>query len=431
MTRPQHIPPPGAPLVGLSPLLSEISAAANRDDMPPSGLFGRDGTATAPPPQCSLALFQLTGPFVSQSSSGWPAQPGPQWFSAPATRVEYYGSGASPPNTWNTPSGQGDEATTPETVTVWHNAGYQIGDGDTTRTLPALLQSSSSSGPYFYPAAGNGEWVWCYFDESSYVWLALCGFEDIQPFELKGDLGTGGSATAYFMLPDESGPNTDVIVTVYDAPEGSFSALGRDTLNTGSYPTHGGRGKAKYNHATQRWEIICLFEQRWSWNCDFNNTTTVVKSSGTFTELTAAPCTVPYPGNYLIAYTVTIGNFTSGDAPPVCGCMVQPWINHSPGDVYGAANGHFHSPQSYADTPPPPRWVVTIPAGSIDGTNPVADLVLDLPPLTDASGWQWGTIAATAIFSLNRNDVVTLAALSPDCDATANAELTVVYLGPP
>ncbi len=427
MTRPINIPPPGSPLVGLSPLLSHLAATANRDDSPPSGTFGSDGTFTAPPPQCSLALFQLTGPFISQSSSGWPAQPGPVWFSAPATRVEYYPADASPPNTWNTPSGQGDEATTPETATVWHNAGYQIGDSDTTRSLPATLQSTSGGGPYFYPAAGDGEWVWCFYDESAGIWQLLGGFEDIQPFELKGDLTPGGSATAYFLLPDESNVNTNVIVTVYDSPEGSQAALGRDTLNTGSSPTHGARGKAKFNHATQQWEIVCLFQQRWTYASDFHDSTSIPESSGTFTELSGLGCTVPYPGNYLVAYSLTIGNSTSGNAPPVCGCYAQPYINHNPGDVYGAAQSHFHSPQSYGGTYP---WTVTIPIGAIDGTHPTAAVTLDLPPLTDADGWQWGHISDVVILPLNRNDVVTLAALSPDCAATANADMTVVYLGP-
>ncbi len=85
MTRPASIPPPGSPLVGLSPLLAQIAAAANRDDMPPSGTFAREGTATAPPPQVSIALFELTGPFgpgPAAAPYAYHPQPNSSWVCA-------------------------------------------------------------------------------------------------------------------------------------------------------------------------------------------------------------------------------------------------------------------------------------------------------------------------------------------------------------
>ena len=148
MTRPVDIPPPGAPLVGLSPLLSEIAAAANRDDMPAGGLFGSEGTATAPPPQVSIGLFKLSSVFQSGTPSPtWTDAPGDAWHWATATRVEYY---AGSPNTWNTPADQGDEATTPDTETIW--------------APNAMLQTA---------AGANGEYVWCFYDEGPGCWVLL------------------------------------------------------------------------------------------------------------------------------------------------------------------------------------------------------------------------------------------------------------------
>ena len=65
---------------------------------------------------------------------------------APACGVEYYAGGA---NTWNTPAGQGDSDTMPETVTV---------------CAAAMLQST---------AAQEGEWVWCFYDEGPGAGLCL------------------------------------------------------------------------------------------------------------------------------------------------------------------------------------------------------------------------------------------------------------------
>ena len=152
MTRPISIPPPGSPLVGLGAILSEIASAAGREDAPQSGLIGSEGTITAPPPQCSIALFQLTGPFLSGSiSPTWANAPGAAWYHANATRVEYYSATASPANTWNTPADQGDTATTPEIVQVWAPA--------------ALIQANLT--------IETKERVWCFYDEGPGAWVMM------------------------------------------------------------------------------------------------------------------------------------------------------------------------------------------------------------------------------------------------------------------
>jgi hypothetical protein len=160
MTRPAHIPPPGSPLVGLSETLSEIAAAASRDNIPPSGIFGGEGTATAPPPQASLALFQLTGAFVAGPPPDWTvACPNGNWFCAPATRVEYYAGSA---NEWATPAEEDDSDTTPETVYVWAPASYNYngtpGSGNITGSNPGY-------------AAGTRHW--CFYDEGPGCWCIL------------------------------------------------------------------------------------------------------------------------------------------------------------------------------------------------------------------------------------------------------------------
>ncbi len=154
MTRPLVIPPPGSPLVGLGPLLAGIATAANRDDMPPSGIVGREGLLTAPPPQCSLALFELTGSFAAgPPSPTWPDAPTDTWYCAPATRVEYYPATAATPNTWQTPAEQGDEDTYPEEVTIW-------APGQPASEQPAL-------------AAQSGDRVWCFYDEGPGAWVFI------------------------------------------------------------------------------------------------------------------------------------------------------------------------------------------------------------------------------------------------------------------
>ena len=94
---------------------------------------------------------------------------------------------------WNTPDGADDGETTPDTITVWAPTGYQLGDEDSDRALPTALQDDSGSGPYFYPPAGNGEWILCLYDEPSGCWIATQPFEDILGIELKADLTPGGS----------------------------------------------------------------------------------------------------------------------------------------------------------------------------------------------------------------------------------------------
>ena len=95
MTRPSRNPAAGSPLVGLSLLLAAIAAAANRDDMPPSGIFGSEGTATAPPPQVSIGLSSSPARFhAGPPSADLASRAEQQLVLRTATRVEYYAGAA-------------------------------------------------------------------------------------------------------------------------------------------------------------------------------------------------------------------------------------------------------------------------------------------------------------------------------------------------
>lgn len=150
MTRPADIPPSGSPLVGLSPVLSRIAATANRDDAPPSGIFGSEGTATAPPPQCSIGLFKLTGPFVN-SPPPWDNAPSSTWWFAQAEQVEYYPGDATPPSTWNTPGDQGDSETATDDQVIWAPGNK--------------IQNAT--------IAQSGERVWCFYDDRALAWVMI------------------------------------------------------------------------------------------------------------------------------------------------------------------------------------------------------------------------------------------------------------------
>jgi len=210
MTRPANIPQPGAPLVGLGGVLSQIAQAANCDDMPSSGAFGREGTATAPGPQTSIALFQLTGPFCN-SPAPWANAPANNWWFAQATRVEYYSGTATPPNTWNTPADEGDSDTTPETTSVWAPA--------------ALVQSD-------IPIEAN-ERVWCFYDEGPGVWVVIArsqtvsyGYATAPSQDISGSDG--------YSLPSFNSPDT----TAMEAGDGTSGIL--ETTIPGTYLILGG-----------------------------------------------------------------------------------------------------------------------------------------------------------------------------------------------
>lgn len=147
MTRPVDTPQAGEPLMGLSDHLAALARLASGEDMPPSGVFGQQGTASAPPPQVSVGLFKLTSGFQSGTPSpNWTSAPGSAFSWATASRVEYYPES----NTWNTPADESDSGTTPEDLTVWAPA--------------AMLQST---------AAKEGEYVWCFYDEGPGAWVIL------------------------------------------------------------------------------------------------------------------------------------------------------------------------------------------------------------------------------------------------------------------
>ena len=61
-----HIPPAGSPLAppgqpgAFRRVLAGIADAAGRQDAMQNGLAGSEGTITAPPPQLSIGLFQLS-----------------------------------------------------------------------------------------------------------------------------------------------------------------------------------------------------------------------------------------------------------------------------------------------------------------------------------------------------------------------------------
>jgi len=217
MTRPFNIPSPGAPLVGLSKLLSGIAETANRDDMPAAGTFGGDGTNILPTPQVSIGLFQVTSRWSGGSLPDgltWPLLPDiDQWQWAAATRVEYYPDTAA----WNTPSGADDDVTVPENIYLWHQAGLPPGSVDPDRDLPEEMQTAGD----FVPAVGVGQWIWCFYDEGPGCWVALQPFEDILRVKLTSDWYACGTATADILISlgdaDEwMGFDTGCAIVVYD-----------------------------------------------------------------------------------------------------------------------------------------------------------------------------------------------------------------------
>jgi hypothetical protein len=274
MTHPAF-PSPGTPIAGRGPnspsgVLRSILAAAV--SAPPgtqlaNGIAGPGGIQDAPAIGVELALMEITTAWAYDLSQV-PGNPGgdqdaswsyPQNCAYAQAKIVIYTQGGAWLAYTGDSSQDGDNADNdPILETVWHPSGYQLGSGDgKTRAFALALQSTSGSGPYFYPAVNVGEYVWCIRDKTSGQWLVQQPFEDIQPIELKDDLAPGGSATAYLMKPDESDANTDShlgTIAVYDTPEGNRRALGRDTLTN----SHGARGKAKYNHSTQQWEILSL-----------------------------------------------------------------------------------------------------------------------------------------------------------------------------
>ncbi len=218
-TRPD-IPPPGTPLSTpgqLHDVLDWLAAGAGRQDWPQHGIVATEGTATTPGPQVSLALFKLTGRWTNAAlpaGQSWPYQPSPaNWHYAPATRVEYYPAAG----TWNTAADQGDTATAAESGYVWHQAGLQLGSADPARSLPAAIEAAGD----FMPAVGNGQWVWCFYDEGPGCWVVLQPFEDIVRVKLTQDLYACGWATAVILLAANDitsgdGFYTSAQLTVYD-----------------------------------------------------------------------------------------------------------------------------------------------------------------------------------------------------------------------
>ncbi|MGO9114401.1 MAG: hypothetical protein ACLP9L_34730 [Thermoguttaceae bacterium] len=240
LSRPQ-IPPPGSPLPppgspgALGQVLTEIASAAAREDAPNNGLVGRAGTYTAPPPQTSIALFQLTGNFNDDDLADgqtWPFQPDASWFHANATRVEYY-SGAQQ---WDIPLSSGDSSSgtsVPETACVWHNAGCQIDSVDHDREMPAAMQGSGQ----FMPAVGSGAWVWCFYDEGPGCWVVLQPFEDIIRVQLTTNWYACCKADANILIatgdaPSDSGSSssgtTDTSCVVFNT---GYTVACYDTVN--------------------------------------------------------------------------------------------------------------------------------------------------------------------------------------------------------
>src|ERR1700691_5934603 len=145
MTQPFFIPDSGTPIgeqIGeLHRILTELAEQAGREDAMQSGIVAIGAAATSPPPQCSIGLFKITGKWTQADLGGldWPTMPSlSKWLYAPATRVEYY----SAAQTWNTPTDEGDGATTPESGYIWHQAGMQLDSVDPGRLMPASLEAA-------------------------------------------------------------------------------------------------------------------------------------------------------------------------------------------------------------------------------------------------------------------------------------------------
>jgi hypothetical protein len=185
----------------LGEILGGISRDANREDYPFSGVTGADGTTTAPGPQCSIALFKLTGTF--SVGPPYPNTPGNNWWYCPATKVEYYPAGASIPNNWATPSDEGDSATTPDQECVW--------------APNAMFQNSS--------IASSGDFVWCWFDDSALVWVII----GQAPPRVQGYADGGGGS-----IPADPNDWTAVGAAVFTAPIGG-TYLVAYTVGVGSF----------------------------------------------------------------------------------------------------------------------------------------------------------------------------------------------------
>ena len=139
---------------------------------------------------------------------------------AAATRLEYYPSA----NNWSTPGPAGDTATKAETVNIWHNAGLQLGSVDSSRELPIALEEAD----VYMPAAGNGQWVWCLYDEGPGCWVVLQPFEDIIRVRFTQNFYACQSATAVLVLA----PNDITLDTSFYTSAG---LVVYDPLNTITY----------------------------------------------------------------------------------------------------------------------------------------------------------------------------------------------------
>ena len=189
----------------------------------PAGIDAEGGSAKRDPDVPQIALFEITGKFAPGSpTDGTPNPPYGNWYSARRRR-----SSTIPPAKWSTPRDAGDEDTVPLEVSVWHNAGYQIDSTDPDRAMPDGLAAAYQ----FMPAAGPGQWVWCFLDETVGLWVMLQPFEDIIRVQLAEDWYACDSAAANILIAlgdaDEwLGFATGYAVTVYDP----LGAIANDLL---------------------------------------------------------------------------------------------------------------------------------------------------------------------------------------------------------
>ena len=115
--------------------------------------------------------------------------------------MEYYPGSQD----WHAPSSFGSSGeATPETAYVWAPAGYQLDSVDGDRNMPDGMQGSSQ----FMPAAGNGAWVWCFYDEGPGCWVVLQPFEDIIRVQLTEDWYACCNAQASILIASGDAPTS-------------------------------------------------------------------------------------------------------------------------------------------------------------------------------------------------------------------------------
>lgn len=187
-----------------------------------------------------IGLFELGGDWIVGDPNADPPEP-ENWAKNPnAKPVLFVSSTGTYEADINEPA-----------QTIWHAAAYPQGE----RTTLRQLHESDGLFPAKY---GQGDWVWCLFNEQEGRWQLLEGYEDHWRFRLVDELASCGSAQAELVLEKPSGfCPTNVTFTVHDSV-GVVAWCGCEGGSEATSAPAGTYGIAKYFADSRKWEVIAL-----------------------------------------------------------------------------------------------------------------------------------------------------------------------------